>query len=48
MPWPLDTRVTLQEGKNSAAKPYQVNRLVPAIDKLKTISAREDEPGSPG
>ena len=34
MPWPGDSRVNLQKGKNGKAKPYQVRQALVAIDKV--------------
>jgi len=33
-PWPGDPRVKIQRGKNGMAKPYQVQQVLKAIDRL--------------
>jgi hypothetical protein len=43
MPWPGDPRVNLQEAKDGKAKPYQVRRLLAAIDRVELTHADQQE-----
>ena len=37
MPWQGDPRVNIQKGKGGKAKPYQVRRVLKAIEKLEEL-----------
>jgi hypothetical protein len=43
MPWPGDPRVNLQESSGGKAKVYQVRQLLMAIDRLETVSTKEND-----
>jgi hypothetical protein len=48
MPWPGDSRVNRQKGKNGNAKTCQVRQALDAIDKLQRGKGEVDQQGDNG